>query len=263
MNLAMNNRESYRKHGFVVIPKLITDDELNELSTMADRLIDGKLKPEIPYEGRTPPDFYTFWEPDLKEQTDLPRRRRIRLMSFMCHHQPYFMAFVRHRAIYDVVSELFGCGVQIFSDALFVKPAFGGIEAAPHQDTAFWPKLEPNAINFWLAIDRATVENACLHVIPGSHRTDLRHQKHPIQGWLLQDDEFDLSRQIPIELEPGGAIFFDTGLIHRSYPNRSARERRAMAATYISANVRHIEPWDMSLIQSYDLKYHFTPIQPA
>ena len=32
---------------------------------------------------------------------------------------------------------------------------------------------------------------------------------------------------------------------------------------YVSENVRHIEPWQISLIESYDLQYHFTPIRPA
>jgi len=263
VSIAKSDKQGYQEQGLLVIPKLISDDKLDELSRMADRLIDGELKPEIPYDGKTPPDFYTFWEPGMKERTDLPRRRRIRQMSFMCYHHPYFRDFIRYRAIYDVLAELFGCAVQIFSDALVVKPAHGGIEAALHQDTAFWPKLDPNAINLWVAIDPATVENGCLHVIPGSHHRDLPHHMDPIQGWVLHDDEVDLSSQIPIELEPGGAIFFDTALIHRSYPNRSARGRRAMTATYMSGNVRHIEPWRISLIQSYDLQYDFTPIRPT
>jgi hypothetical protein len=263
VNLDTHHQQTFREQGFLVFPRLLSGTDLDDLDRMANRLIDGELKPEIPYEGNTPPDFYTYWEPGMKERTELPRRRRIRQLAFMCYHHPYFRDFVRHRAIYAIVAELFGSGVQIFSDALFVKPPFGGMDAALHQDTAFWPKLAPNAINFWLAIDPATVENGCLHVIPGSHVRDLPHHKDPIHGWFLRDEEVDIHRQIPIELEPGGAIFFDTALMHRSYPNHSARGRRAMTMCYMSGAVRHIEPWRMNLIESYDLRYYFTPIQPV
>jgi len=263
MDVDARQRSNFQIEGYLVVRRLISGAGLRELDAMCNRLLDGDLEPSLSYRGWRPEQFYTFWEPDKKDQTDLPRRDRIRLMSNMCHHHPYFNAFGRRAAIYDVAAGLFEEGVRIFSDSVFMKPAHHGIEAALHQDTAFWPKLSPNAMNFWLAIDPATVENGCIHVIPGTHTSDIPHHDHPVQGHLLHDDEVDISRQIPLELDPGDAIFFNSGLAHRSYPNRSAHSRRAYAATYGAENLVHVEPWKTSGLADKTPDYQFELIEPA
>ncbi len=228
---------------------------------MTDRLLDGELQPELAYRGWTPDHLYTFWEPGMEDRTDLPRRDRVRLMANMYHHHPYFRALGSHPAIHGVVASIYETGVRFFADTVFVKPAHHGIEAALHQDTAFWPKTRPNAMNFWLAIDPATVENACLHVIPGSHTVDVPHHDHPVQGHILHDHEVDIDRQISIEFEPGDAIFFDSALMHRSYPNRSDRSRRAYAAVYAPEDIEYLEPWKLSPIAEKVPDYRFELIE--
>ena len=106
--------------------------------------------------------------------------------------------------------ELLDDGVQLVGESIFRKPAHHGIDAAPHQDMAFWPGLEPRSLKCWLAIDQATVENGCMYVIPGSHDAELSHHQHPVQTLLLTDEQLDVGRQVPIELNPGSAIFFDS-----------------------------------------------------
>ena len=254
-------REHFHSQCYLVVPRLISGSDLTELDRMVDQLLDGKLEPTLAYQGWTPRQFYTFWEPQMKDQTQLPRRDRVRLMSNMYHHDPYFRSLGSHPAIYDVAAALFQDGVQMFTDAVFMKPAHHGIEAALHQDTSFWPKLEPKAMNFWLAIDKATVENGCLHVIPGTHTADLPHHDDPVQGHIIDDKDVDISKQIPIELDPGDGIFFDSGLAHRNYPNRSDHSRRAYAAAYGAEHLKHIEPWKTSTLAEQTPDYQFELIE--
>jgi len=235
---------AFQEQGFHIARNVVERADLDELSEMVDRLFDGELRPEWAYNGKQPDAFYTFWEPSVKDRTDLPRRERVRLMSWMCYYHPYFWKFACHPGICGVASSIFGAGVKIFGDTAFMKPARHGVEAAMHQDTAFWPELDPKALNVWIAIDPATIENGCLHVTPGTHHHDIPHHEDPVQRWLLRDEDVDVSRQIPVELAPGDAIFFDSGLVHRSYLNRSDRSRRSMAPIYVSENVRHVEPWE-------------------
>ena len=81
------------------------------------------------------------------------------------------------------------------------------------QDTAFWPKLAPNAINFWLAIDAATAANGCIHLVPRSHHVELPHHDDPLHNHVLREEQADVARQVAIELEPGDALFFDSGIV--------------------------------------------------
>lgn len=262
MELGARDRKQFEEDGYLVVRNLITGNDLVELDRMIDRLLDGELNPETDYQGWMPEHFYTFWEPEMKDRTDKPRRERVRLMSNMFHHHRYFRAIGSHHSIYEVISFLFQSGVQMFSDTVFMKPAHHGIEAAMHQDTSFWPNLEPNAMNFWLAIDPATVENGCLHLIPGSHTVDLPHHNHPIQGNLLYENEVEIEKLIPIEMDSGDGIFFNSGLVHKSFPNRSDHSRRAYAAVYGAENLRHLEPWKLSTLAGDVPDYNFELIEP-
>jgi len=255
MTITNDQFQTYERQGYIIVEDLIPSAELAALSAMTHRLLDGGLKPEMAYDGKIPAEFYTFWEPGLEDREEIPRRDRIRLMSRMAFHHPYFWKFACHPNIYAVISALLDDGVQLFGESIFRKPAHHGIDAAPHQDMAFWPGLEPRSLKCWLAIDPAAVENGCMYFIPASHRKALPHEQHPVQKWILSDEQWDLDRQVPIELSPGSAVFFDSGLIHRSHPNRSDFSRRSWAANYVAEHVEHLEPWTS--------EYGFKLIPPA
>lgn len=199
-------RDQFADQGFVIVNELLGGDDLRELDSMADQLLDGMLTPDLAYDGEVPAEFYTFWEPDMKHREDIPRRLRVRLMSWMCYHHSWFWSFAQHEKICGVMTDLFDNDVQIFGDTVFMKPPRHGIEAAAHQDTAFWPRLDPKAVLFWMAIDPATVSNGCLDIIPSSHHSDIPHHADPVQKWVLHEDQADFSKQIPVELAPGSAI---------------------------------------------------------
>src|SRR5688572_26513658 len=150
-------KQQYEADGYLVIPQLLSGAEMEELSTIADKLLDGELKPDLPYNGKIADDFVVDFERDLGDRTDLPRRERVRLISWMCLHHSYFRQLAGHPAIYDVVASLYDSGVQIFSDTVFMKAAHHGSDIPPHQDSAFLPRIEPRAMNFWMAIDAATI----------------------------------------------------------------------------------------------------------
>jgi 2-aminoethylphosphonate dioxygenase len=101
--------------------------------------------------------------------------------------------------------------MQLFKDKINYKAAKGnGFQ--PHLDAPAYDhigEIEHVTANF--AIDAATPENGCLEVVPGSHRmTD-------------------------IELVDGGRIsdaWTDAHLAHRSAPNRTAKPRASLYATF-------------------------------
>ena len=201
--------QRYRAEGYVVVPGLITGDDLRALERLVDLTLDGKLKPVHAYKGWLPPEFYTHWEPGYEELAGLPRRDRVRSMANMYHHHPEWRKVGQHPAICEVVASLYqqsSSGVQFLNDAVWMKPS-GGLGATLHQDTGF-PTIaaasNPNSMNFWLAIDPATELNGCLFVAPGSHRKTLPHDRHPVQGRIMRASAAaSLPPLVPVELEPG------------------------------------------------------------
>ena len=46
-----------------------------------------------------------------------------------------------------------------------------------------------------------------------------------------------MSQLVAIEMDPGDALFMDSGLVHRSYDNHSQRSRRAIGCVFGSADM--------------------------
>ena len=52
---------------------------------------------------------------------------------------------------------------------IFMKSR-GSPGQAWHQDEAFIPTADGSLVAAWISLDRATLDNGCLWVIPGSHK---------------------------------------------------------------------------------------------
>ena len=95
----------------------------------------------------------------------------------------------------------------------------------------------------WIALDDATVDNGCVHYVPGSHRWDLL----PITGLagdmnaitsILDEDRLASFRQaVPVELSAGECVFHHPLVLHGSYENRSALARRATVVNVFADGV--------------------------
>lgn len=123
--------------------------------------------------------------------------------------------------------------VVMLQDMALLKPPGGGREKPWHQDNAFF-NLDPDTptVGVWIALDPATPDNGCMHVIPGSHRDGpAPHFKR--RDWQICDDDVQTSRDVVVPLPPGGALFFN-GLVHHGTPaNRTNLRRRAVQFHYV------------------------------
>ena len=130
---------------------------------------------------------------------------------------------------------------------LFIK-ASGKPGQAWHQDELYIPTRDRSLCGGWMALDDATVENGCLWVIPGSHRTACCGRSFrtttsastargcPTSSHSPREDA------VPVEVPAGAIVFFNGYLLHMSLPNtRSTGFRRALVNHYMSAE--SLLPW--------------------
>ena len=86
-----------------------------------------------------------------------------------------------------------------------------------------------------VTLDAATVENGCLWVVPGSHKSGAIpcYQDRGVQGRLYTDVErYAGADPVPFELAAGSVIYFHGDIIHGSQSNCSDECRRALVLTY-------------------------------
>ncbi len=134
--------------------------------------------------------------------------------------------------------------VRFWHDQLFCKPAHHGGGVAWHQDYSYWTRTQPMAhLTCWIGLDDSTVENGCVHYIPGSHRWELL----PITGLagdvasirqVLSDQQWEqLNDPRPVELDKGECSFHHPLMVHGSFENRTDHPRRATVINVVRDGV--------------------------
>lgn len=106
-----------------------------------------------------------------------------------------------------------------------------------HQDYPYWVGVagDPAKVaTAMLFVDDATVEKGCVEVVPDSHREG-EQRRRAVDGFgnfEMDPDQYDVSRLVPLEVPAGSVAYFGSLLVHRSLPNRSRDDRRALLFSY-------------------------------
>ncbi|MFT5090324.1 MAG: phytanoyl-CoA hydroxylase [Candidatus Latescibacterota bacterium] len=153
-----------------------------------------------------------------------------------------FEKLVAHRRICGFLSELVGQEMRLKDVMALSKPPLIGSEKPWHQDNAYFNWLPLDLVGtVWVALDDATVENGCMHLLPGEHRRGPLRHYHTIDCEILPD-RIEAKQAVPIELKAGGALYFSALLPHQTPPNKSANRRRALQFQY-----RGVEAYQVSV----------------
>ena len=146
------------------------------------------------------------------------------------------------RRIVAVVKDLVGENVIGWGSHFFCKMPGDRKRVAWHQDASYWPLTPSKAVTIWLAIDDATVENACMRYIPRSHL--LGHLTYR----LSESDEANVLNQtvegteilespLNVELKAGEVSVHSDLLLHGSETNLSQLRRCGLTLRYCPADV--------------------------
>ncbi len=204
--------ETYRRDGFVVVPDLLTADELTRYEPIVTAAV----------AHRSAPDTRPQHERSLYEQSF---QQCINLWEDF----PAVRALTFHPRIGEAAATLLGADcVRLWHDQALYKRAHGrGTD--PHQDQPYWPIAETDTITAWIPLAGSTLASGAMGYLPGSHRVGLRR----FQNIFRADDATDFlaSPEIaaiePVYVEvPPGAVAFHSGLtVHMAKPNTTARDR--------------------------------------
>jgi len=209
--------------GYIVVPDLVSPDDLSRIVDDAQRFIAG--------------DYPV---------SNLPDNGDVLAVHFPHWVSPVAMDMVQHDGVIGVLSQITGAHLPQWDGAtkcmqsmLFFKPP--GLQGqAWHQDERFIPTRDRSLVGAWIAVDDANIDNGCLWVLPGSHRTGQLwptrdHGKPELFDPTDESFGFDDEAAIPVEVSAGSVVFFNGYLVHRSLPNRSTRRRMALVNHYMNA----------------------------
>ena len=156
-----------------------------------------------------------------------------------------FLQFARNNSILDMVSQVIGEDIALWNSSFFAKPAKVGSKTPWHQDGEYWPIRPLATCTVWIAVDDSTIENGCLRVMRGSHKTKqlLQHDHNAAPGLALNQElrstEFDETEAVDIVMQAGQISLHDVFLVHGSEPNRSAYPRRGMTLRFMPTSSQY------------------------
>jgi non-heme Fe2+,alpha-ketoglutarate-dependent halogenase len=168
-------------------------------------------------------------------------------------------AHLKHARVYDLltdhrivdrVADLIGDNVIAWGSHFFCKMPHDGKRVSWHQDSSYWPLTPSKAVTVWLAIDDASVENACMRFIPGSHHfghltyTLSENDPSNVLNQTVENVE-SLGQPVDDELSAGEVSIHSDLLLHGSEANESNRRRCGLTLRYCPADVRAGLGWNV------------------
>ncbi len=269
----------FRRDGMVVVPQLVSPDEVADLRQHTDDLMQGRLpeqqdKPvhdgadgvhaDIDLDHRKdavqtvrhlvrPPEHLS---PEEKAQHFLRIHMLHRKLAL---HERYML----HPGVLDVLEILIGPDVLAMQTMLFLKPP-GKPGQGWHQDSYYIPTSPDTLCGAWIAIDDCDERNGAMWFAKGSGHEPVYPPCPEIEygfgdrgvndityvkGVSDTTDEnnmltkvADRYDQVLISAKAGDVVFFNGHVLHRSKTNWTAdRYRRAFVSHY--CNARSFTQW--------------------
>jgi ectoine hydroxylase-related dioxygenase (phytanoyl-CoA dioxygenase family) len=162
--------------------------------------------------------------------------------------EPALHDLIFHPAATVPAAQLLGLErLRFWHDQVFYKPPRHPGVVSWHQDFSYWTRTLPmKHITMNIVLDDTSLENGCLHYVPGSHRWPLLA---PVSfGQDMEAFQESLPAELrgrfsptPIALRAGEASLHHPLTVHGSYGNRSARPRRAAVLNFMAPDTRSAE----------------------
>ncbi|MBN9502711.1 MAG: phytanoyl-CoA dioxygenase [Armatimonadetes bacterium 55-13] len=135
--------------------------------------------------------------------------------------------------ILDLVEPVVGPDIGLWSTHFIAKPPKVGKATPWHEDSTYWNgrvSTMAGICTVWLALDRATKDNGCMAVIPGTHDNgfsqyipvDTNQNIFPTE---IDPTQIDESKAVYLELEPNRCSLHEGRIIHGAKPNTSDTRR--------------------------------------
>ena len=216
--------DSFRRRGFVVLPGLLSSDEVERFASLVDEAVLQRCGPAgWTVEGKDPYDQMFTQCTNLWE--DFPA---LRALTF-------------HQRIAGAAARLLGCaGVRLIEDQALYKCA-GAPETGVHQDQSRIPLVESDAvISAWIPLQATDLDNGTMGYYAGSHRIGLVSLADFAfgRGRALYETEVAGQGAVFAPMSRGAVAFHGGWTLHTARPNSSRAVRKAFAVVYCRDGVR-------------------------
>ena len=241
---------AYRQAGVLVLRDFVSSDSCRGLQQRANELVaefdpaDVRSVFSTTKQTQLDDSYFIdsgdkirfFLEDDAFDESGALRQAKEHSLNKMGHAMhdldPVFDTFSRTPELAGVARRLgFDDPVILQSMYIFKPPRIGG-EVVCHQDSTYIYTEPESCVGFWFALEDATLENGCMHFIPGGHKLPLKKRNYRKADGKLVTETLDATpwpedRKVAAEVPAGTLVIFDGRMPHLSAPNQSSKSRHA------------------------------------
>jgi non-haem Fe2+, alpha-ketoglutarate-dependent halogenase len=173
-----------------------------------------------------------------------------------------------HPRIVDAIEDILGPDILLWDTKLFPKPPRSSSFVSWHQDGTYLG-IEPltDVVTAWVALSESLVENGCMRVLPGTHKSGQRpHTKTFAEGNLLLNGQViegvAAEDAVDVPLHAGEMSVHHMMLVHGSLPNTSDKKRIGISINYVTPRAREtMMTRQVVLVRGEDRFNHFEKMQ--
>ena len=210
----------YNDNGYLVIDSFFNKTQIAAALTAIDEILDCAEPSSVAEnEPADPTVVRRIWSPTKRH--------------------PVFVELAENEQLLDCIESLIGPNILFHYSKLNMKYSKVGSVVEWHQDLSYYPHTNTDLLSCLIYLDDATIDNACLEVIPGAHRYGIFD--HYINGYFRGKisssiPEVDLSKSVPLEAPAGSVIFLHCLIPHYPRRNESDKPRRSYLPAYRAAD---------------------------
>jgi hypothetical protein len=241
-------RDRLAKDGYVLRERVFDPAELDAIRAACEVMVRRVSDPAGLYGPAVPAGSYRFqanralctivkWEPGHTDQ--------VQGVEPFAHFDDELRRWGLDARFTEPMQDLLGVpAVSLFTEKLNLKRGRVGGPIVLHQDYPYWVESSEDPASVataMLFLDDADRSNGCLEVVPGSHLGGVRSGKtaHGFGKFEMDPEADEASRLVSLEVPAGSVAYFGSLLVHRSTPNQSPHDRRALLYSYHPKGRRH------------------------
>jgi len=223
--------QQFKIDGYLILPSILSDDELSELqsltlSHLSERIEPFELEADVQYPGAP-----------MHRQAEGGGTIRRLLLAYQ-RAQSLKNNAVR-RDIIEAIRQILGSKSVILNPnhhncVMTKQPEFSS-ETLWHRDTRYWNFNNKYLINAWFALGDERHENGAMKILPGSHRWDVLDDALDEAQFLKldhPDNQWRLESQRLVPLNAGDVLLFSAHCFHAAGKNSTNQAKFSMVYTY-------------------------------
>ncbi len=219
--------------GFLRVRGVLDPARLAAAKDALSELVDRGLEDD----GRCEFAFESLAKGDLEKLQGDERLDAVRKLMNFVQQQSFLDALSHDAVILGLVERALGAKPKLFQDMALFKPPHIGREKPWHQDQAYFDLPEgTKVVGLWIALDDASVENGCMHFVPGRHKEGAVPHFN-VRDWQICDDYAVENRVVAAPVEAGDMLIFDSMTPHGTPTNNSPMRRRSLQFHYCGDHV--------------------------